>query len=399
MKIQTFAFYLLMLSPILALSQENNSLNHDFSLEIEGEFRYFFEEGSFEKQERLFPSIAIRPEYSLSWNQGYDEVNFAGFARWDRDERRTHYDLRELYYQRARGNWELSIGLKKIFWGVTESNHLVDIINQTDQVESFDGEQKLGQPMVQFSYITDAVGTFEFFYLPVHRKRQFAGEKGRLRFAQIIDRDDLGYESGNEEWHPSFSFRWSHYMGDLDLGLTQFYGSGREPLFIFNPDQSITAFYPEIYQAGIDLQLTRNAFLWKLESIYRYAEVQDFFAITAGVEYTFSNINGAGLDIGVISEYTFDSRDELAFTALQNDIFYGSRIAWNDQYDSAVLIGGITDFSNGSTILSVEGSRRVGASNKVSIEARIFAHVSDKELLLSNFREDSFLRATWSYFF
>ena len=209
----------------------------------------------------------------------------------------------------------------------------------------------------------------------------------------------MGYESGSEEWHPSFVLRWSHYVGDLDIGVSQFYGTGREPLFVFNSDLSITAFYPEIYQAGIDLQLTRNACLWKLESIYRYAEVQDFFAVTAGVEYTFSNINGAGLDIGVLTEYSFDSRDELAFSALQNDVFYGSRIALNDQYDSALLIGGITDFSNGSTMLSVEGSRRIGASSKASIEARIFAKVSDSELLLSNFRDDGFLKATWSYFF
>ncbi len=400
MNTKSIIAFLLIWVPFFGFSQNSeDKAVHDFSLELESEFRYFLKEGAFQGQERLFPSIAIRPEYSISWNQGYDEINFAGFARWDRDDNRTHLDLREFYYQRARGSWELGVGLKKIFWGVTESNHLVDIINQTDQVESFDGEQKLGQPMIQFSYITESSGTFDFFYLPYHRKRVFSGEKGRLRFAQIIEADDLGYESGNEEWHPSFALRCSHYIGDIDMGISQFYGTGREPLFVFNPDMSITAFYPEIYQAGLDLQYTKNAFLWKLESIYRYAEVQDFFAVTAGVEYTFSNINGAGLDIGVLTEYSYDSRDELAITALQNDVFYGSRIALNDEFDSSLLIGGITDFSYGTTSLSVEGSRRIGSSNKVSLEARIFATVSDEELLLSNFQDDSFLRGTWSYFF
>jgi hypothetical protein len=378
---------------------QEKKVTHDFSLEVEGEYRFFFEKGAFEGQERHFPSIAVRPDYSISWNKGYDEFNIVGFARWDRDNQRSHVDLREMYYQRARGNWELAIGLKKIYWGVTESNHLVDIINQTDQVESFDGEQKLGQPMAQFSYITDATGTVDFFYLPYHRKRVFGGEEGRFRFAQVIDGDLVGYESKSEEWHPSFAVRWSHYIGDLDIGLSQFYGTGREPLFLFNADNTITAFYPEIYQAGLDLQYTKNAFLWKLEAIYRYAEAQDFFAFAAGVEYTFGNVNGKGLDIGVLVEYSFDSRDELSISALQNDIFYGSRFALNDANDSALLIGGITDFSNGSTILSIEGSRRIGASNKVSLESRFFAKISNKELLLSNFKEDSFLKATWSYFF
>jgi hypothetical protein len=397
LKIHSIIIFLFL--SVVGFTQNSNDATHDFSLELEGEYSIFFEKGAFTNQERHFPSIAISPEYSISWNKGYDEFNVEGFARWDRDKQRTHVDLRELYYQRARGKWEFGIGLKKIYWGVIESNHLVDIINQTDQVESFDGEQKLGQPMIQFSYITDGVGTFDFFYLPYQRKRVFAGEKGRFRFAQVIDGDLLNYESSNEEWHPSFAVRWSHYIGDMDLGLSQFYGTGREPLFVFNPDNTITAFYPEIFQTGLDLQYTKNAFLWKLEAIYRYAEAQDFFAVAAGVEYTFGNVNGRGLDIGALAEYSFDSRDELSISALQNDVFYGSRIALNDANDSAFLIGGITDFSNGSTILSMEGSRRVGDSNKISLEARLFTKISDKELLLSNFRDDSFLKATWGFFF
>ncbi len=399
MRPKTLLNILFLFLSIHGFAQNDNEYTHDFSLELQGEYSFFFEEGAFPNQERHFPSFAIKPDYSLSWNKGYDELNIVGFARWDRDNQRTHWDLREIYYQRARGKWELGIGMKKIYWGVTESNHLVDIINQTDQVESFDGEQKLGQPMIQFSYITDGSGTFDFYYLPYHRKRAFAGEKGRFRFGQVIDGDLLGYESDNEEWHPSFAMRWSHYIGDMDLGISQFYGSGREPLFVFNPDNSISAFYPEIFQSGLDLQYTKNAFLWKLEAIYRYAEAQDFFAFAAGVEYTFGNVNGVGLDIGVLTEYSYDSRDELSISTLQNDIFYGTRFALNDANDSALLIGGITDFSNGSTILSVEGSRRIGESSKASLEARLFAKVSDKELLLSNFREDSFLKATWSYFF
>ena len=45
---------------------------------------------------------------------------------------------------RSNRDWSLSIGLGKVFWGVTEFNHLVDVINQTDLVEGIDGEAKLG---------------------------------------------------------------------------------------------------------------------------------------------------------------------------------------------------------------------------------------------------------------
>ena len=386
----------------LLVSQESDkktSTTHDFELEIAAEYRYFYDEAQFSGQQDHYPSIAFTPEYSAEWDSGYESFNFKGFFRLDRDDERTHWDIRELYYQKAKNNWELSIGLKKVFWGVIESNHLVDIINQTDAVETFDGEKKLGQPMAQFSWITNNLGTLDFFYLPFHRKRTFPGEEGRLRFGTVVNRDDIGYESGAEEWRQDLAIRWKHYIGAFDIGLSHFYGNGREPLFVFTPDGDINAFYPIIHQTGLDLQITHGAFLWKLESIYRNADAQDFFALAAGVEYTFSNIDGNGLDIGVLGEYLYDERDELALTALQNDAFFGTRIAFNDVQDTSILLGGLTDLDSSSTIFSLEASRRFGSSWTAEVEARIFSNIDNSELILNNFRDDSFLRISISYFF
>ena len=397
--------YNLVLAAILLLNirgiyaQEKSALSHDFELEVEGEYSYFYNDGLFSDQENHFPSIAFRPEYTVEWNKGYESINFTGFFRFDRDDKRTHWDIRELYYQKAKGNWELSIGLKKVYWGVTESNHLVDVINQTDQVESFDGEEKLGQPMVQFTYTTDSFGSFDFFYLPYHRKRTFAGRKGRLRFPVVIDKDDLAYESGAEQWRQDLAVRWSHFFGAFDLGISHFYGNGREPLFTFDNLGNINAFYPVINQTGIDLQITHNAYLWKLESIYRSANAQDFFALVAGLEYTFSNIDGNGLDIGLIGEYLYDDRDALSLNGLQNDLFFGSRIAFNDVKDTSILVGGITDLESSSTIFSIEASRRIGETWKAEIEARIFSNIDANEFILSNFQNDSFLRFSISKYF
>lgn len=379
--------------------KSNNTLTHDFELELETEYRYFLEEAQFPDQLDHYPALAIRPEYSLEWNDGYESINFTGFFRLDRDDERTHWDIRELYYQKAKNNWELSIGLKKVYWGVAESNHLVDIINQTDAVETFDGEEKLGQPMVQFNYITNGLGTFSVFYLPYHRKRTFPGEKGRLRFGTVIDKDDIGYESGAEEWRQDVALRWKHYFGIFDVGLSHFYGNGREPLFVFDEFGNINPFYPVINQTGLDVQITHDAFLWKFESIYRNADAQDFVALVAGLEYTFSNIDGNGLDIGLLGEYLYDERDELSLNALQNDIFFGSRLAFNDIQDTSILIGGISDLDSSSKIFSLEASRRFGSNWTVEVEGRIFSSIAEEELILGNFSEDSFLRLTISRFF
>ncbi len=400
-RLQLIALTITMLSlvPLIAQNEEEKKLTHDFELELEAEYRYFLNDAQFTGQEDHFPAFAIQPEYSLEWDKGNESINITGFLRVDRDDSRTHWDIRELYYQKAKNNWEFNIGIRKIYWGVIESNHLVDIINQTDQVETFDGEEKLGQPMAQFTWITNKLGTFDFFYLPYHRKRTFAGEKGRLRFPIIIDKDDLGYESGAEQWRQDFAFRWKHYVGIVDIGLSHFYGNGREPLFAFDEFGNINAFYPVINQTGLDLQLTHDAFLWKVETIYRSSNTQDFFAIAAGLEYTFNNIDGNGLDIGLLGEYSYDERDEFALSALQNDVFFGSRIAFNDIQDTSILFGGITDLNNSSKIFSIEASRRIGSSWKVELEARIFNDIDNSELILSNFQEDSFLRLSISKFF
>lgn len=392
---------MVLLGTMLTSAQEDtkSNLTHEFELELEAEYRYFWDDSQFPEQLDHFPSIAIRPDYSLEWNKGYESLNFTGFLRVDRDDERTHWDIRELYYQKAKGSWELSVGLKKVYWGVAESNHLVDIINQTDAVETFDGEEKLGQPMAQFSYITNKIGTFDFFYLPFHRKRTFPGEEGRLRFGTVINQDDIGYESGAEEWRQDIAVRWKHYFGIFDVGLSHFYGTGREPLFVFDALGNIDSFYPVIHQTGLDLQITHDAFLWKFESIYRDADAQDFFALVAGVEYTFSNIDGNGLDIGLLGEYLYDERDELSLNALQNDFFFGSRLAFNDVQDTSILIGGIADLESNSKIFSLEASRRFGSNWRAEVEARIFNDIDEQELILSNFREDSFLRITISRFF
>ena len=121
--------------------------------------------------------------------------------------------------------------------------------------------------------------------------------------------------------------------------------------------------------------------------------------MVAGVEYTFSNIDGNGLDIGLLGEYLYDECDEFALTALQNDIFIGSRIAFNDIQDASILFGVISDLESNSRIFSVEASRRFGTSWTAELEGRFFSNISKDELILSSFENDSFLRLKISKFF
>ncbi len=369
-----------------------------FDLELGSDATFFFKKGAFNGQKQFYPSFYIQPEYSLSWNEGLHNINFKGFFRYDPNgNSRTHFDIREMYYQYVKDRWELSIGAKKIFWGKTESAHLVDVINQTDFLEGLDGEEKLGQPMVQFSYLTN-FGTFDLFYLPYSRQLNLGNAAGRPRTPVVLNDDDFRFESNAEEWHPSGALRWSHYIGPMDIGLHYFYGNAREPLLDIREDGSFGLLFPKAHQVGLDYQIITGNWLWKVESILRMGSFDNIFASAAGFEYTFSNVGNTGLDIGVLAEYLYDNRGDFAFSSLDNDLFLATRFAFNDVQSTEFLAGFAQDLSQSSKFFRLEASRRIGENYKFSLESQVFISIDDREFL-SSFKRDSYLRAELIRFF
>ncbi|MCK5226359.1 MAG: hypothetical protein KAQ89_06535, partial [Planctomycetes bacterium] len=139
---------------------------------IAAESRTFLDDATFSGQKRDDYSFAFQPEYYHEWEDGSSFI-FVPFLRLDSaDSRRTHFDIRELNYLWLTDEYELRVGIGKVFWGTTEFVHLVDIINQTDLIENIDGEDKLSQPMVQLSIDRDW-GVLDMFVLPYFRERTF----------------------------------------------------------------------------------------------------------------------------------------------------------------------------------------------------------------------------------
>jgi hypothetical protein len=373
--------------------------------------------GYFATESRIFPesplmgaqhgsslSFSFQPEYYHEWARGDHSILFIPFFRYDRhDANRTHYDLREFYWQMIGNTWELRIGIRRVFWGVTESLHLVDIVNQSDQVENLDGEQKLGQPMVDFSLIRHW-GTLQFFLLAGFRERTYPGVEGRMRFPSPVNTDQVVYESGAGQNHLDWAIRWSHMIGDFDIGLSHFSGTGRDPRFVPGSSEDglpvLIPHYDLINQTGLDLQYTKGGWLWKLEAITRERKKRRFAAFAAGFEYTFGNLKNSGIDIGILAEYLYDSRDNNFFapTPFQDDIFLGTRIAFNDVQSTDILAGTIIDRENGSTFLNIEASRRLDDSYKLALQIRSFLNVAPTDFLYG-FRKDNYMRLEISKFF
>ena len=346
------------------------------------------------------PSLLLQPEFYYDWPN--DRLTVVPMMRLDlSDERRRHVDLREFNWLHAAPAWDVLVGVGKVFWGVTESRHLVDVINQTDLVEALDGEDKLGQPMLRLALAQDW-GTLTFFVLPYFREQTFPGEKGRLRAGLVVDTDHAQFESSLKEWHPDVAARWTHALGDWDVALGYFSGTSREPRLTLNQDDDtprLIPVYDQMDQASLELQWTVEAWLWKLEAISRWGHGEHFSAAAAGFEYTFFNLFGTAFDLGVVGEYLYDGRSAAApGTPFENDLFVGGRLAFNDVGSTSILAGAIVDDQSGAMLVTIEASRRLGDRWTVELETQAFLNVPATDPLYS-MRRDDYVQLRLSRFF
>ena len=347
------------------------------------------------------PSIDFEPEFIWFPEGGGPELRLSPMLRLDaHDASRTHFDLREANALWLRDGWTLMAGVGKVFWGTTESVHLVDIINQSDAVEDIDNEEKLGQPMVNFTLERDW-GVLDLYVLPFFRERTHAASEGRLRgLAPVLD--EAVYESDAGRWHTDFAARWSHAIGDVDLGVAGFYGTSREPYLLpidAERGLALQPYYTIIDQFSVDVQYTRGATLWKLEAMMRGGHGDRFAASVFGVEHTLFSVGPGPADLGLLAEMTLDGRsDQAPFTVFDNDVFVGFRWAFNDVQGTSVLGGPIVDLDHGETIAFLEVERRLGERWVGAFEMRLLLN-TESTAALHTIRRDDFMTFRLSRFF
>lgn len=390
--------YLLAVLPLIAQAYDTRLSGY-----VGAELRGFVEDARYDSQfDGLQPSLIVQPEFTLLPENSDNQFNFIPFARLDsRDSRRTHFDIREAYWLHVSEEWELLAGVNRVFWGVAESNHLVDIINQSDLVEDIDGEDKLGQPMVNLSTQQDW-GAVSLFVMPWFRERTFPGKNGRLRFPLVSD-GNPDYQSSDEQHRLDVALRYSHYIGEWDFGVYYFNGTSRQPRFLLNNNATrLVPFYDLIKQVGTDIQFTHEGWLWKFEGLWRAQHGDHFLATVGGFEYTLYQLAGSATDLGLLLEYSWDGRSsnvaDAPPIALDDDIFMGARLTLNDVQDSELLAGFIVDRDTRTSQLTVEAERRLSDHWNMELESRWFTNSGNSDVV-SAFRDDSYVTLRLSRYF
>lgn len=368
--------------------------------------------GNLTQELSIFPRTPLheanqRSNFSLSGEaEFYSNVGDNGsltitpFLRVDRnDNERTHVDFRELIYTHVGDTWEARAGLGKVFFGVAESENLVDFINQSDAVENFTSDQKLGQPMINLLLIRDW-GNIDLYVLPGFRERTFAGIEGRPRFPLVVNTDEAEFEASNGNNQIDFAARVSGVVGDWDLGAHVFHGTARDPLIQFNAElNELVPFYVQNTEIGFDAQATLESWLLKAEWVHRYGDLFDnHTALVTGFEYSFYDIKSSGADLGIVAEYLYNSRDDEDLTLLQNDTLLALRFALNDAASTEALAGVIIDLEGDGNLISLEASRRFGNNFKASITYTGFAVNDTSSPLIGLDKEDN-TRIELGFFF
>lgn len=347
------------------------------------------------------PSLVLQAQYQTQLDAN-TQFTFKPFFRYDgMDHYRTHYDIRELVWDRkwriAEKPWELRVGYDKVFWGVAESNHLIDVINQTDTIENPDRSEKLGQPMLRLS-TSQTWGALDFFLLPYFREPTFAGPDGRLRPPVPFTELPIRYESGAGKNHTDAALRWSKNFGKADVGVYYFKGTNRD--YRVSQDSSVISAtnplglvlnFDQMRQVGVDANYLLGNWTLKTEVLYRYTTFENFRAAVVGVEYAFSAVFGGAADINLFMEKNYDSRGSNSVAILQNDIFFGARVALNDTASTQFKIGWMQDLSDASRSIRLEASRRLNDKFTLRVETQIFKNI-DVNNTLYPIHADSYLQ-------
>ncbi|MEM7098390.1 MAG: hypothetical protein AAF541_09055 [Pseudomonadota bacterium] len=355
---------------VLALVATTQSAHADWDLSTGLEHRYFpRDRTALNAVDNATSVVALLKGYQSYGPDSGLTLELFGRHSFD-DSSRSHRDVRELWFHRGDHSLEIGIGVTQEFWGVTESHHLVNVLNQVDVLEDLDGEDYLGQPMVKIlkRFGSSSLGAY---VLPYFRPREFhdAGERLGTPF-EVLNQQ---YESGAEEWHTDYAVRWFAQMEYLDLGVAYFSGTDREPVMTAL-DAGITPIYHQIEQVTMDAQVTVDRWLFKAELLRKTGYGAPIFAYVAGFEYTWYQLTQQQADVGLVVEHLYDDRPDLGTpqSVFDDDWFIGARLTLNNTADTNLLVGVYLDRERSERIFRMEFSHRITDGWSLDLQATTF---------------------------
>ena len=131
----------------------------------------------------------------------------------------------------------------------------------------------------------------------------------------------------------------------------------------------------------------------------QWIPTKDYSAAVTGFEYSFVGIQDSNINLGMLMEYHFDSREDEATSPFQNDLFIGSRFDFSDEQSTEILAGGVFDLDTSTRSFRIEAARRLGQSWKFTgRRIKVFEHIDPNDLQFA-LRDDDFLSLELARYF
>lgn len=338
--------------------------------------------GSVGGEMRIYPDAPLFPDQDRDDVQAsaYTSVNATadlGEARFDMElfgrfapdaAREFSGDVRQAFVRLQSGKAEWKIGVLSETWGVLEAWNPVDIINQRDLIEDFQGDVKLGQPGALMTLQLKGA-TLSFFGTGVARERRFARREDRFR---VLPAGIVGADFEDGQWAPTGAIRAAIPIGELNLALSEFLGTAREPALrpVIGPAglEGFRAFYGRISQTSAEAEYVVGDSVLKAELIHQRGHGGAFWGGGVGMETSFSKFAGGLGDLTLYAEAYADSRgDRAPLTPFQRDVFLGARYSLNDTADSLLELRHTYDLEWHSSLIEVRATHRVFANVVLSM--------------------------------
>ena len=362
--------------------------------------RYFPDDPLFSQQsdQSLHPSVLGSIDWSpdLTRDIRFDLSARMRIATEAQDE--ISGDIKEAVVRTRLGEADVKAGILQENWSILEAWNPVDLINQRDMEEDFQGDVKLGQPGVSVTtYYHDLV--LSALILPYTRERRIAEQESRLRTLPAPIADSI-FEDGQSD--ASVALRMQYRMGDFDVALSQFWGHGREPVYLPVIGQSsllgFNEYYEQIAQTGAELRYVVGDSVFKAELINQTGGADSFTGAGVGSETTFNRITDGFSSMTLYMEGYYDTRNELApLTPFQKDVFIGFRFNTNNVHDALVDVRYTRDLDFHSHLIDVRASRRIGDSQIIAAQILVPLSVTD-DPALQGFEQDKYFKLSWAWY-
>jgi hypothetical protein len=325
-------------------------------------------------------------------------------------ERKVATDVREasLTYTPGGGVWELRAGVLRVHWGVLEAQNPLDIVNQRDLVEDWKGQTKLGQPGLELRRSFGDQAQLGVLLLPYFRERRLAEGRDRFRFAGLPFADRATFDSDRGRHHLDAAAELKWYAGSLDVAISQFWGTSREPRFAgveVDPRGRVALVprYDIVAQTGLSAQWIQGDTTWKVELARQRHPSGAFYDAGAGVEQAIPTLFGSRWSATLYLEYYHSTRSQRpgvhATTLWDRDVFLGMRLARNDFNQTEFELQSVFDLRTHATLLTLKARTSPGGGNWfIALEADFFLR-AERDRALGPFRRDHRIRATLSRFF